>query len=179
MTHRLVRAWPAGILLALTIAATPASAQSWIAIRDASSIIIIDSATGNARAQFPFVLPSNESNVRMGATEDGLHLYVQTTINRANDAHDSALYVIDATTGHQLNRVEIPDTLGGRVVVAPDASRAYSIKSYGSRCCESIITTDLVTGAVQQTVLPGEAYTASLAIHPDGSRLFRFRMYSV
>jgi DNA-binding beta-propeller fold protein YncE len=129
----------AGLVLLLACA-VPASAQSRIAIVDATGISILDTGDGTERARFPFALPSGETFAGFEASADGGRLYVTAALSNA-----AALYVIDASTGENVARIQIPNGFR-KAAVTPDGSRAF-VNTHDSSG-DGISVVDLATHVV-------------------------------
>jgi DNA-binding beta-propeller fold protein YncE len=129
--------------LALLVAfADSARAQARIAVIDASGISILDSGDGTERARFPFALPSGETFEGFEASADGGRLYVTASLSNA-----AALYVIDASTGENVARIQIPNGFR-KAAVTPDGSRAF-VNTHDS-AGDGISVVDLRTHAVRR-----------------------------
>ena len=110
----------------MVLAAAPATAQSRIAILDATGISVLDTTTGQLRARFQLPLGPDEYPGHISASPDGARLLVTA----ANGAEPwplfGVLYVLDAVTGEVMARVPGPAS-NGKPAVLPDGTHAFSV----------------------------------------------------
>ena len=168
LTHRLVwlvAAWVFAV-------ATPAAAQSRIAILDGTGVSVLDTATGQARARFELQLQAQETPFAISSSPDGARLFITTRTVSA----ESFLHVLDVSTGDRVARISA-SWLTGKAVVTPDGSRAFLTagKVNNPTLGTTITTVDLTTMTAQVTALSSlEACTQghSLTMHPNGEMLY-------
>ena len=121
LTSRLV--W---LVAAALVVASPAAAQSRIAVVDTTGVTVLDTTTGQERAHFPLQLDPGEVPNAITVTPDGGRLLVTTTSATSGGFPNllSFLHVLDASTGDRLARISTPWSRG-KAVVLPDGSRAF------------------------------------------------------
>jgi hypothetical protein len=178
LSSRLVCLLAAG----LVVFATPAAAQSRIAILDATGVSVLDTSTGEVRARFPLQLEPEEAPSAIASSADGARLFVTTSIPATAEFAPEPvfLHVLDASTGDRLARISTPRAYG-RAVVTPDGSRAFLTSrrfpnDVGDPFFSTAITiVDLAAGTSQMftpPVMDACSRGSSMVIHPGGGALY-------
>jgi YVTN family beta-propeller protein len=146
------------------VSAPPASAESstyrvYVVNQYAHALSVLDGTTHELLSTTHFAPPSGEPT-DMAASVDGAFLYFPA---------NAALLIMDAASYALVASIANPDIWDfERIVMAGDGSHAYVLSS------ASVFVVDMRTREISPTAshIPGHLGDASLALSPDGARLY-------